>query len=241
MGTLRKLMIGLVILGSLAGVAGSGTFASFNATTTNAASAFDTGTIALGQGTGVTTCWSTGVTATLPDATITNGNSAACGTLFTTKTDVKPGMTDITTDLTLTANGLTPSSFKVYMSTLCATSDDAGTVHGPSTTLPGDTGGGVDLCALLRFSIQEFNSGFTTPGTCYYGSACSAANTLTLKSFGTTYGSASAGLTLGAITPGTPRYFRVTIAFPNSATAGFENNVMGKKLNIFGLGWTTES
>jgi hypothetical protein len=252
MGTIRKLLIATVVIGSLAGVTGSGTFASFNATTTNAASAFDTGTIALGQGTGASTCWSTGVTATTPDTSFSNGNLAACNALFTTQANVKPGMADIVSDLTLTnaTGGLNASALKVYMSTPCTTQDDGGTVHGPTTA----AGGTSDLCNYLRFTIVEYQAGFGSQiavNPCKYGnnSCVTANNTLTLYNFqasgggsNSNYSSIQNSLDLGAMNAGASRYFRITISFPNGSS-GNENGIMGKKVGtpLFVLGWTLES
>src|SRR5258708_24621243 len=99
MGALRKIMIAVVILGAVAGIQQAGTFASFNATTTNASSTFQTGALALSNlKQGGSTCFSYGAS-----ASFTNGNTNACDALYAFAANQIPNNTVSTVQLTLTA------------------------------------------------------------------------------------------------------------------------------------------
>ncbi|MCU1374816.1 MAG: hypothetical protein JWO68_2102 [Actinomycetia bacterium] len=156
MTTVRKLLLA-VLLVSLAGSAfGAGTFATFNASTTNAGSTFATGTLVLSNKVNsATTCLSTGAGST----TDTNANSAGCGTLFTT-TVSKPGDT-ATVDLDLQGVGtLSASKLSLFAASLCASTQNL--VATPYT-------GTGDLCEQTQLTVQETAANHTTAQRCWYG------------------------------------------------------------------------
>jgi hypothetical protein len=158
--TVRKLLLA-VLLVSLAGSAfGAGTFATFNASTTNAGSTFATGTLVLSNKVNsTTTCLSTGAGTN----TDTNANSAGCGTLFAT-TVSKPGDT-ATVDLDLQGVGtLSATKLQLFAASLCATTQN--TAATPYT-------GTGDLCEQTQITVQESTSAANrTAGTasrCWFG------------------------------------------------------------------------
>jgi predicted ribosomally synthesized peptide with SipW-like signal peptide len=228
---LRKILIAVVLIGAVASTAGAGTFASFNATTTNSSGTFQTGTIVLSNtktgGTG--TCFSYGASAT----SFSNGNANACDSLFTFSSNNKPSATVYSVNLTMQALGtINASAFKVYASTACASTNDGGSYHGNG-----------DLCSFLKISIQEYDSGFSTPtSSCVFpvsaGASCAATPAGGLDTFSSTYTSSGA-LGLGTMNATTSKYYKVSLALPNNATGGFENAIMGKQAS-FALGWVLE-
>jgi hypothetical protein len=156
MTTVRKLLLA-VLLVSLAGSAfGAGTFATFNASTTNAGSTFATGTLVLSNKVNsATTCLSTGAGST----TDTNANSAGCGTLFTTIVS-KPNDT-ATVDLDLQGVGtLSASKLSLFAASLCASTQNL--VATPYT-------GTGDLCEQTQLTVQETLANHSTAQRCWYG------------------------------------------------------------------------
>jgi DNA-binding protein YbaB len=154
--TVRKLLLA-VLLVSLAGSAfGAGTFATFNASTTNAGSTFATGTLVLSNkvNSQVTACFSTGAGST----TDTNSN-AACNSLFAT-TVSKPSDT-ATVDLDLQGVGtLSASKLVLFAASACASTQNL--VATPYT-------GTGDLCEQTQLTVQETASNHTTAQRCWYG------------------------------------------------------------------------
>ena len=237
MGTMRKILMAVVLVGALATATGSGTFASFNATTTNAATTFETGTLVLSNFTDkslATTCYSTGLAS--GGTEFTNGNTQACDALFPTLgANLKPGAPTLVTKVTLKNEGdLAASALKVFASTPC------------TSTVDGVTGfhGNGNLCSstpgALRISIQETDINFSANTACIYpvgAGACASPPAGVLASLPT---SAATGLTpAGGMTAGQLRYFKVSLSFADSNTSGAENAFMGKKAD-FGLSWVIE-
>ena len=218
----------LIVVGVLALIGGgAGTFATFNATTTNAGNTFATGTLVLSNTIGATTCLSTG-----GGNTNSNTNSTGCAKFFNT-TISKPG--DISgANLTLQNVGSIAATVASLTKSACTTVDN------PSKTFHG-TG---DLCGALNFYVQEWsNSGFSTPFKCWYGggtaSTCDAtfATSPALLS-----GFSSADISVGPSSPpafaatthtGDTRWFTVAVQLPS--TAG--NNMQGRQGQI-DLTWT---
>src|SRR3954447_20209888 len=98
MSKLRKILFAVAAFGGVATAVGAGTFASFTASTSNAASTFQTGTLVLSnQKASATACLSTG-----GSTTDTNAN-AACDQPFAV-TLAKPGDT-ANVDITLVDSG----------------------------------------------------------------------------------------------------------------------------------------
>jgi hypothetical protein len=229
MGALRKIMIAVVILGALAGIQQAGTFASFNATTTNASSTFQTGALALSNlKQGGSTCFSYGASAN----GFSNGNTNACDALYSFAANQIPNNTVSSVQLTLTApaaNTLTVTNLKLYGATLCASANDGGTIHGNG-----------NLCSSVKMTVQEYTtSGFTTATTtCAFpfnaSGACPAATSGGLLN---TLSATPQALTGGLNSTG--RFFKVNLVFPDSGVAGSENATMGLTSN-FALGWSID-
>jgi len=120
MTTVRKLLLA-VLLVSLAGSAfGAGTFASFNASVTNAASTFQTGSVVLTQNDATNTCYSTGNSVAGANGGVTDTNAnAACAIAFTGSI-AKPNDT-ATQALTLRNDGTVnaTSGIKAYSTSNC--------------------------------------------------------------------------------------------------------------------------
>lgn len=226
MGTTRKILMAVVLVGALATASGSGTFAGFNATTTNASSAFQTGTVVLSNlKQGGTTCFSYGAS-----PTAIGTNSQACAdNLYSFAANQKPSASNIgTVNLTLTNIGSLPGTLKVYASTACSSGPDAGSYHGNG-----------NLCQFLKISIQETTSlGGAGNGACIYPAAASNCAAVAAGDLSTLNDLASA-LSVGtlAATNGV-RYFTVNVALPNG-TSGAENSIMGLTAS-WALGWVLE-
>jgi hypothetical protein len=238
MGTLRKILMAVVLVGALATATGSGTFATFNATTTNVATTFETGTLVLSNLTdkaSAATCYSTGMAS--GSGSFSNGNTQGCDALFTTiGANLKPGAATLVTKVTLKNEGdLTASALKVFASTPCTSAIDA---------ITGFHGNG-DLCSsatgALRISIQQTDVNFTANTACIYpvgAGACASPPAGVLASLPSTQ---AGGLTAGAGTmaPNDIRYYKVSLNFADSGVSGTENAMMGKKAD-FGLSWVME-
>lgn len=157
----KKVLITLLAIGALATL-GVGTFASFNATTTNGANTFQTGTIFLqntasgGAGTG-TACYSYG---TLSSGAFTNGNSNGCDVIVNATnaanqkpiTGNAPGTSVIKLVNTGSLNG------KLSLNFTCTTNAQAA-IHGNGT-----------ICNYLAVTVQPCAT-YTTGATCATTSA----------------------------------------------------------------------
>lgn len=164
----RKLLLAMLLVSLTGSAFGAGTFASFNATTTNGASTFATGTLVLSNTTTdgnnvATTCLSTG-----GGNTDVNSNGAGCGVLFNTSVS-KPGDT-ATMDLDLAGVGtLSATKLQAFATSACV--DTANTVATYTST--------GSACQQTQLSIQEYSSsanrtsGTTTGGKCWYGGSTS--------------------------------------------------------------------
>jgi hypothetical protein len=220
MSKLRKILFAVAAFGGVATAVGAGTFASFTASTSNAASTFQTGTLVLSnQKNTATACLSTG-----GGTTDTNAN-AACDQPFAV-TLAKPG-DSANVDITLVNSGsINATALTAYATSACVNSN-SGTYNG--------TG---DLCAQMQMYVQEYTSAAnrtantTTGGNCWYGggtaTACAFSATKTVGGF-PLVGSAVA---LGAMNTGATRYLRVYLSFPSTADNTFQG-----RLATFGMTW----
>lgn len=203
----------LIVVGLLAVVGGgAGTFATFNATTTNPAT-FATGTLVLSNTVNAATaCLSTG------GGPVTASNTFSCDALFST-TVSKPG-DSASAHVTLQNSGsLAASTLSLQASSCVDSNNGAETFHGTGS-----------LCTALHFYVQEWtSSSFATPFKCWYGdvgTTCSPSFTSTLAGFGTSPVDISVG-------PGSPpalaasglRYFTVAVELPGSA----DNTYQGRQ------------
>jgi predicted ribosomally synthesized peptide with SipW-like signal peptide len=223
---LRKLLLSIMILGATTSSVGAGTFASFNASTSNSAT-FATGTLVLSnQKSTNSACLSTG-----GGNTNTNANGA-CDQLFAL-TVQKPGDSAFV-DLTLKNEGsLNGSALTAYASQDCAAANATGQSYN----------GTGDPCTNVQLYIQEYSSAANrtadtrTGGTCQYGggtaTSCAFSATKTLDNFDTTYPSTGVGaLSMGTLNTGVSRYLRIYLTLPS--TAG--NTLQGRQAT-FGFTW----
>jgi predicted ribosomally synthesized peptide with SipW-like signal peptide len=237
----KKILITMLVLGALAAV-GGGTYASFNAVTTNPGNTFQTGTILLANdknhtNANGTSCFSYG---TLTAGEFTNNNSANCSTLVTVAS-TKPSATVTTVVLDLKNVGSLNGT--LGMTTTCASTDT-----GPVAS------GNRSLCDRLAIRIQECatytngNTSCTTTSTthCVYSSngadtlaACAA---LGIPGAPGTAGSLTAmaalpaATTVATLNAGTEVEYEIDIELPDTG-AGNDNDVQGKTAT-FAFTWT---
>jgi hypothetical protein len=235
MSLARKLLLAMFLV-SLTGTAfGAGTFASFNATTTNAASTFATGSLILSNKVGggaATACYSSGGT-----GTFTNGNANSnCSALFTATTANVPG-NSATVALELKNEGNVSGGSGIKGSASSCTAGDA--VGGGATNTAYHGNG--DPCSYIQVKVQETQSDYTTAVRCLYDASgtnpttCGTGGTAT--AFATFTQSTPMAVATGAAIPsGTSKYVVMTLFFPNG-TAGLENQYMGRYLS-FSTTWT---
>ena len=218
----QKVLMTLGTVGVAAAVAGGGSFASFNAQTTNP-NTFATGTLVMSNKVNTATaCLSTAA-----GVGITT-NVATCDALFNL-TVKKPGDSG-TADLTIKNEGSVAASLLNTFTSGCTGADASGqTYHG--------TG---DPCAAVQIYVQQWDSAaHTTPTACLYGGAA-VTNTCdfsgaskTIADFATNYTSSSAGLTVtGGLAAGSSDFFTIGVKLPTSA----DNTYQGRQATV-GLSW----
>lgn len=220
---IKKGLLSLLVLGAASGAA-VGTFASFNAQTTNLDNALNTGTLVLSDTVGAAAaCLST-------NGGTTDVNVNDCSTIFTLSV-AKPGDSQ-TGNLTLKNEGsIAATAFKVF--TPGCTDGDA----------PGESFHGTGLaCSKVQFYVQEFaDAAFTTPTACVYGAASGATcqfgdATKTLAAFASSYGSDASALPLsGGLGAGASRYFQLGVKLPLDA----DNTFQGRSASL-GFSWFIE-
>lgn len=220
MSTIRKILFAIAAFGGVATAAGAGTFASFSASTTNAASTFQTGSLVLSNQKNVATaCLSTG-----GGSTDTNAN-AGCDQLFAT-TLAKPGDAGFV-DMTLNnAGSINASALTAYRSQTCA------------NTSSGAYNGTGDLCATLQMYVQEYTSAAnrtantTTAGSCWFGGGTATACAYDATKTTATFPAVGSALALGAMNTGATRYLRVYMQLPSTADNTFQG-----RIGTFGISW----
>ena len=213
----KKVLMTLGTIGVAAAVAGGGSFATFDAQTTNPGNVFSTGTLVMSNKvpTG-SACLSTA-----GGSTDTNAN-AACDTLFDLEIR-KPGQSG-TANLTIKNEGsISAAALKAY-ATGCNDADASGEAyHG--TGLP---------CSQVQLYIQQTDSAFTANTACIYGGAAVANTcdfsdtTKTLGNFVSTYNTSGTGLSAGPLTAGSTIYLKVGVQLPSTAN----NSYQGRKATI---------
>ena len=242
----KKVLITMLVLGALAAV-GGGTYASFNAVTTNPGNTFQTGSIFLSddKNTTATTCFSYG---TLTAGQFTNGNSATCATLVTVAT-TKPSATVTTAVIHLKNVGA--SNGTLGLATTCSSANTDPTASGNRPL--------CDRLAVRIVPCATYTSGNTSCTTtsathCVYSqtapyvNAAAACGALGYPAFGAEPAAATAGTltdlgtrtssntTVDTLNAGTEVYYEVDIQLPDTG-AGNENDVQGKTAT-FGFTWT---
>ncbi len=229
LGLRHQVLVSLMIVGTVAALVGSGSFATFNAATRNAPS-IATGVLVLGDKVNAgSECFSAG------GANVSPANTGACTGVWSLTTEM-PGTPIAPLRMTVRNGGsIAASQLSLYAASAC-TNSHAGT---------GYDGTGA-ICAQVQLEIQQYTDGtFSTPSHCWYGSGtattCLAeANKLpagcnvstcasypftdaakTLADFGATVTSASP-VNAGAVSAGASTYFLVFASLPGSSGDSFQ-------------------
>jgi hypothetical protein len=239
--TVRKLLLAVLLVSLTGSAFGAGTFASFNASTTNASSTFSTGSIVLSnKTTSGSACVSTS-TGDVSGATgNTDTNAHTCDTLFSLTT-AKPGTT-ATVNLTLVNVGSVAASTLTGVVTACQNVAFTGTYHGSTASLICGTGNG------LKVQVQEYSDNlFASPvAKCVYPVNGSAACGATFGYLGGFAGSTMASTTFSA--PGMAaltgtKYLKLSLNFPDNGASAvgttpvLDNAYMGISAD-FSITWT---
>lgn len=236
----RRLLLLLLVVGAIGAIA-AGTFASFNAATSNGGNTFQTGTILLSNtvNTG-SACFSYNA------ATFTNNNNNPNCNAFVNVTGAKPGDPAGSAVISLADTG----SINGNLSLLAACS--VGTslaIHGNAATLcdylaitvqPCATYTSGTSCATTNAYCVYSSAGTNTAGACGAPAlAAGAGSAGSWSNFNTTYttavaltdptaGNAPITLTAG----GAAKAYQVTWRFPDSGVAGQENPAQGTGANL---------
>ena len=213
----KRVLMTFGTLGVAAAVAGGGSFATFNAQTTNPGNTFATGTLVMSNKVNsASACLSTGA------GTTTDTNAFNCDTAITL-TAKKPGDSG-TANITIKNEGSVGAAALKLFSAACTNADAVGeTYHGTGST-----------CASVQFYVQQYSDAFTTVSSCLYGGAtvtntCDFSNTSkTLADFVTNFPSAGSGLGAGALASGSSSYFTIGVKLPATA----DNTVQGRKASV---------
>lgn len=229
--TTRKVLLSIMVIGATGSAVGAGTYASFNATTSNAAEVA-TGTLVLenvkDDGTDAilgTACLSTGGSDT------DDNHQAGCQALMNVEVQ-RPG--DVAfADLTVSNLGNLAGTLRLHASQACTT-----------TSAGGSFNGGGNACDGTRLTIQQYagtterDNGDTTGGTCWYGggaggSTCSFDASAALTDFVADHPATGlAPLDMGAIAADGERILRVSVELPENSA----NALQGVQAN-FGFTW----
>lgn len=230
MSLLRKLLYSLMVISGLASTVSAGTYASFNATTTQT-STFASGSLVLDRDVDGTACFSVG------DDPDTDVNAEAGCSVVISQDRVKIG-DSFTVDLTLTNAGSVPGTLSFGAVAACT----AGANPGVNWTL-----GTGNMCTNTLFVLQEWSAGFGSslvscgyPHSAVVGCSFTTPASLTANATppspasGATPGLPliSAPQSLGAIGAGESRYFRMTFSLPG----GVDNQLQGRRAE-FQLTW----
>ena len=215
---MKKVLLSLMVIGSLTFFTVGGTYAVLNSETSNTKSSVASGTLTLGNTVASgTTCFS---------YTSTTNSNATCDALFTDSTLNYPG-TASTVHVTITNNGTVPASaLAIYMPSCTAAASPG--APSPGGGNPCDTNGAM-------MTIDESNSSFTSH-SCVYpqtSGTCSYVNN-TLYALATTKYDATHMLTLGTggLAAGASRYFIIGMELPSTAS----NSLQGEEAQ-FDLTW----
>jgi predicted ribosomally synthesized peptide with SipW-like signal peptide len=164
----RKFIIGTMMVGAVAAIAGAGTFASFSASTTNEAS-FSTARMAISNN---TTCVTpAGVAASGVASADVDTNNTVCDALF--PNPLKPGE-GATKNVAIKNVGDVAGDLYLYATALCTKTVNLATY---------DMGTATNLCSRVVMSVED-----TDTNTCLYPAGAGACaelgqNTPTTQSF----------------------------------------------------------
>jgi predicted ribosomally synthesized peptide with SipW-like signal peptide len=222
---MRKLIGGLAAFGTLGALIGTGTFASFTASTTNAGNVFATGEIALSNAIqSGTTCLSghtgAGEAAPAQSNLDTNGNGD-CDALFDLALR-RPGDT-ATASLAIANTGDYDGELQLYLADGC------------ENEAVGEHTGSANLCTKLEVYIQETNSDYSTPvNVCVFPASTELACDTGWSASSDSLADLASSATAAAPFPSTPmllpasglstRYFQIRLKFPDT---GFDENGVG--------------
>jgi predicted ribosomally synthesized peptide with SipW-like signal peptide len=144
----RKFIVGTMLVGAIAAIAGAGTFASFSASTTNEAS-FSTARMSLTNNGNCTT--PAGVAGTGVASPDIDTNNVACDELF--PDPLKPGE-GATKNVTIENDGDVAGDLYLFATSACTTTVNLATY---------DMGTATDLCDRVVLSVED-----TDTDTCLY-------------------------------------------------------------------------
>ena len=229
MNKVKRLLVGMLILGAITAATAGGTFATFNAATSNSASV-TTGTLLLGNSVNAgTQCMSTDASGAPATATITAGNSNACTTLFAANVNPTGSAQG---NLTLRNEGNFNAATSTLTATACVSAIHPVTVNG--TAFSGDIVN-APICSFLQLVVAEVTAsgGTTLTGAgCVLGAA-GGVSPVTNCQFGPTINTLPASTALGAFNQATSRFFVVAVKFPDTA----DNRYQGQQAQV-SLTWT---
>jgi len=214
----------LIVAGVLAVVGGgAGTFATFNAETTNANNTFATGTLLLSNSVhNAAACYSD----------LASSNSNSCSAIINTS-NLYTNHTS-TEFITLTNTGSLASSDLKLFGSSCVNST-VGTFSSGSQ-LP-HTG---DMCANLKIALEQDATAGGTATSCLVGTevgsgnhACDPTTGTTLNTFLSTYHDAASGFAFSgdSLAASASRFYRVYLFLPD------ENNTFQGRAATFDLTW----
>ena len=199
----KKILVGMLVVGAFGAAVSGSTFATFSAQTTNSAQ-FQTGTLLLGNKVGSgSECFSTAVGVAI------NGNSATCDNLFNLS-GVKPGDSGSVAVVVKNEGTINGSALTVYAQAACAEA-------GANYIVGGNTfnGSATDLCAQAQLSVDQ-------DGTCFYGPAgCANDATHTFSGFASTYTPGSS-YAAGALNAGSQHVYTFHWALPSSLDNSYQ-------------------
>jgi predicted ribosomally synthesized peptide with SipW-like signal peptide len=227
----KPILVGMLILGAITAAVSGGTFATFNASTSNDAT-ITSGTLLLGNKVNAgTECMSTDASLAPPSATITALNTNACTALFSTT--LNPTQAGVA-NLTLKNEGNLNAATSSLVATACVSAINPITVNG--TAFSGDTVN-APLCSILQLVVAEVtvSGGNTLTGAgCVYGLAGGLVPVTNCQYDATKTVSGAAGTTaLGAFNAGTSRFFVIGVKFPDTN----DNRYQGQKATV-SVTWT---
>ena len=219
----QKVLMTMGTVAVAALIAGGGSFASFNAQTTNPGNTFATGTLVMSNKVNTATaCLSTAS----GDPITTN--AANCDTLFSL-TVKKPGDSG-TADLTIKNEGSVSASLLNTFTSGCTAADASGQAYH----------GSGDPCAAVQIYVQQWSdASHTTATACLYGGA-TVTNTCdfsggskTIADFASNYTNSTTGLTIGSgLGSGASDFFTIGVKLPTSA----DNTYQGRQATV-GMTW----
>lgn len=222
----RRVLLTLMVIGGVGSTISAGTFASFNASTTNQTSTISSGSLVLGHKVNAATACLSTAGATSTDS---NDNSAGLGcTKMINNTLVKLGDTS-QSELTIFNAGDLAGQLSYRASTACTSGSNSGLYSG-----------GGDMCSAASMVIQEYTTAArTTPtSTCVFpystSSACPALGAGGTAPFQLPSVAPQALGPIGAAGSGTQeRWFLVKMQLPNTASDALQ----GVRAT-FALTWT---